>query len=380
MGQAWGTPSPFIFDGPVPPENLVGRADEINAIRAWSRAGRFMSLSAPRRFGKTSLIQAVARQVEQHDATAAVVADLYDVASVADLVIRLERAWATHTPARLRSTTARILAGSEVGLNLAGTGFTIALAERPQTDPLPALHALLDLPAKLLGHRGHARVLLVLDEFQSVSRLPGVEALIRSHAQHQRDSASYLFAGSEPSLLAAAFRDRARPLYGQAETFHLGRLPASELSEAIAAEFERSEKHVGDTLPHLVAASEGHPQRAMLLAHTLWSAVAPGQVAGPDEWSVAVQDAMRRVDAEARALLGGLRPGSRKTLRAVAEYGSPLNSRALRTLDLRKTTAADATQSLVGDGLIEQVDGRWRLIDPLLARWIRQELATRTPT
>lgn len=76
-----------------------------------------------------------------------------------------------------RSVSSRRLrrAGNDVSAAaspaLAGTGFTVALAQRPNTDPLPALHVLLDLPNRLRGHKDHRRMLLVLDEFQSLRRV-----------------------------------------------------------------------------------------------------------------------------------------------------------------------------------------------------------------
>ena len=90
-------------------------------------------------------------------------------------------------------------------------------------------------------------------------------------------------------------------------------------------------------------------------------------------------EAVRRVDAEARAVLSGLQPAESKTLRAVAAYGGSLNARALRTLDLAKTIAAEASRKLLGEGLLEREGDGWRVVDPLLGRWIRQELGTRTP-
>jgi hypothetical protein len=118
----------------------------------------------------------------------------------------------------------------------------------------------------------------------------------------------------------------------------------------------------------------------MLLAHLLWSRVDAGKVATAQTWADTLEEALRRVDAEARAVMTGLSPGQRKALRAVAEYDSPLNSRALRTLDLPKTTARKAAQQLLAEGVLERDDdGRWRLVDPLLARWIRRELPTRSP-
>lgn len=373
----WETPSPFIFDGPVPPDQLIGREAEVETLRSWVRAGRFTALVAPRRFGKTSLVGKLAEEAERRDNIPTVVADLYDVASLADLVIRLERAWAAHAPHRLRHKIAQVFAGASVGLNVAGSGFTMRLADRPDTDPLPALHTLLDLPDKVATK--NSRVLVVLDEFQSLSSVEGAEAILRSHAQFQRKTASYLFCGSEPGMVAAAFSDKARPFYGQVQTFVLGRLAPDELARAITSGFDLSKRDVSAVLPDLVAASEGHPQRAMLLAHLLFQQVKPRSSASMKSLQNAIEAALDRVDPEARAVMGGLDAGSRKTVRAIAEYGSPLSARAGRTLDLPKTTAADAAAKLTRQGIVERdpVTKEWRLVDPLLARWIRERYATR---
>ena len=374
----WERPSPFIFDGPVPPERIIGRQAESDVLRTWARAGRFTALVAPRRFGKTSLIGKLADEAERLDHIPTIVVDLYDVASMADLVIRLERAWAAHTPHRLRSRLAEALAGAQVGVNVAGSGFTMRLADRPDTDPLPALHTLLDLPTTVAAK--NSRVLVVLDEFQSLANVPGAEAVIRSHAQHQRRTASYLFCGSEPGMIAAAFDDRARPFYGQVQTFQLGRLDAGDLARAVAEGFGRAQRDVTEVLPDLIAAGEGHPQRAMLLAHLLFSAVPPGGAATAETLRTALDAALDRVAPEARSVLDGLDFGSRRTLRAIAEYGTPISARAGRTLNLPKTTAADAANRLLKAGVVERDPDsrRWRLVDPLLGRWLRQRYATRS--
>jgi hypothetical protein len=222
-------------------------------------------------------------------------------------------------------------------------------------------------------------VLVVLDEFQSLHAVDGAEAILRSHAQFQRKTASYLFCGSEPGMVAAAFSDKARPFYGQVQTFLLGRLDPAELAQAITAGFALSKRDVSFVLPDLVAASEGHPQRAMLLAHLLFQQVKPRGSATAESLQAALEAALDRVDPEARAIMGGLDAGSRKTLRAIAEYGSPLSARAARTLDLPKTTAADAASRLTKVGVVERdpTSKQWRLVDPLMSRWIRERYATR---
>jgi len=373
----WSEPSPFVFDVPVAPGMLIGRDEEAQTLRAWARAGRAAVLVAPRRYGKTSLLHRVAADAERIDRMPVIVVDLYEVASMSDLVIRLERAWAKHVPDRLRSRLGRVLAGAQLGLNAFGTGFQVRLAEQPRTDPLPAAHALLALPDKMHGSGG--RTLIVFDEFQSVAGVEGAEGLIRTYVQAQVDTAAYVFCGSQPSMLARMFGDQARPFYGQAQRFELARLDVGVLAEAVADIFaEAGRDGAAGAVAELMRVADGHPQRSMLLAHLLWQRVAPGAEPGPELVATVMADALAAVGAEVVAMLDVLPTGEKKVLRAIAEYGTPLSARALRDLNLVKTTAQSAAAALVERALAERVPGGgWRIIDPLTALWLRSRYPTR---
>lgn len=371
----WDRPSPFVFDGPVPPGSLIGREEEAATLRDWARSGQSTVLVAPRRYGKTSLLHQVRADAEQHDRMPVILVDLYDVASLSDLVMRLERAWARYAPARLRRAIGGVFAGAQVGLNVHGTGFMIKLADRPTTDPLPALHTLLDLPDKV--HSGE-RITVVFDEFQSLADIQGAEALIRTYAQQQRGAASYIFAGSQPSMLARMFTDVARPFYGQAQLFKLDRIPTTVLASALLEQFDATGRDASAALGEVIELSEGHPQRAMLLAHLLWQRVGPDAPATAETLGEVRSEALRRVENEVVALLDGLRAAEVKTVRAVVEYGTPLAARAARDLSLPKTSAQYAAETLTDRAILERApDGKWRVVDPLLALWVRDRFPMR---
>jgi uncharacterized protein len=373
---AWAEPSPFVFDAPVAPGMLIGRDKEAAALRSWARAGRSAVLVAPRRYGKTSLLTRVQADADRIDRMPVILVDLYELASASDLVIRLERAWARHVPGRLRNRLARILSGTELGLNVLGTGFQMRLADRPQTDPLPALHALLGLPDQLSGHGG--RTLIVLDEFQSIGAVDGAEGLIRSYVQAQRETASYVFCGSQPSMMARIFGDQARPFYSQAQRFELGRLDIGVLTAAVSDIFTQAGRNDSEpVVAALMERAEGHPQRSMLLAHLLWQRTLPGQPPSDELSDVVMSDALAAVSAEIVAMLDVLPTTEKKTLRAIAEYGTPLSSRALRDLNLAKTSAQSAAASLADRALAERTADGWRIIDPLTTRWLRSRYPTR---
>lgn len=364
--------NPFEFDGPVPVDHVIDRQREADTIEAWTREGQLMVLAAPRRYGKTSLIHKVSSEGKRNGLVV-VTADLFGVASLADLVLRLERAWAQYTPERLRPTVVKILAAARAGVSISGSGFAVAMADSPAADPLSALRVILELPTQLAQREGE-RILIVLDEFQSVAGVPEAESLIWQHAHQHLDAVSYLFSVGRPDIVPES---QGRPSGRPVETLRLGRLPATELHEAIKKRFAAGNRDVAGVLDGLLTAGEGHPQRTMLLAHLLWQEVRMGTQATDDHWEATLKMALRLVAPEAQATMSGLSAGQRKVLRAVAEYGTPMAARALRTLGLPKTTAQKATPHLVAAGLIEEMSRGWRVIDPLLARWIRTNYGTR---
>ena len=53
-------PNPFTYDRPLPPAELVDRAPELERLIELARPGQSSRLGAPRRFGKTTLLGALA--------------------------------------------------------------------------------------------------------------------------------------------------------------------------------------------------------------------------------------------------------------------------------------------------------------------------------
>jgi len=240
----------------------------------------------------------------------------------------------------------------------------------PKADPLPALHALLDLPLRLEAGGGY-RALIAFDEFQDVCKIPNLDGLIRSHIQYHGEVASYVFAGSEPGLMEQLFEDRDRPLYGSAVPMRLGRLDPGDVGEYVARRFEQTERSVGEALGPLLQAAAGHPQRAMLLAHHLWTVVAPGGTAAIEDWSRAYAAALAELEAEFDAEWRHLDSSSQKTLRSIVEGdGSPYRAHILRRLALTKDMVRKALPRLTAAALIERHGDLHEIVDPLFAAWI----------
>lgn len=360
--------NPFVYSRVLSPDDVVNRDAEVDSLLDDALGGHYVRLVAPRRYGKTSLMGKVLREAETRHGMTAILVDFFGVVSLADVAIRLERAYAQHLKGGIRRSIESHLKTLGLGLSLGVQGISIKL-QRPgqEVDALPALHALLDLPAEAHRHTG-ARVLVVFDEFQDVLALESVDGLIRSHIQHQGAAASYVFCGSQPGMMARLFGSRDRPLYGQAKAMELGPLPDADLGAYIDDRFTRNRRSVGDVLQALLTTARGHPQRAMFLAHHLYAQTPSGASADSTRWQRTVEACLAGIDEEMEAHWRGLKTVDQRVLRAIVGYGSPYREDAIDALGLTAGGAASGVARLRDNG--ELTREGFQIVDPLMELWI----------
>jgi len=363
-------PSPFIYDRPLQPEQMIDRKREIAELIRQADGGHSVCLYAPRRFGKTSLLRSVLAEADRQLDMVGVHVDLSEILSHTDFAVRLEQAYRA-----LRGPAARALATllPEADFTIAIPGMSLSASGRRAAgqDPLRAIHDLLELPRKLFERTGR-RALIVFDEFQELLALGGMDGVVRSHIQHHGGAATYFFSGSEPSMLQSLFTDRTRPLYGQAGQMRLGRLPAREAVDDLQAGFDAAGLDPGPVLGELVAIMNGHPQRVMLLAHRLWEEVGVRDATGTAALTAAFEAMIRQLEPEMQASWDGLSVNDRRVMSAIAYGLAPQGAAALRLTGMRSASSAQsATRALERHAFIERDnEDHLTIVDPAFAQWI----------
>ena len=332
------------------------------------RGGHSCRLSAPRRYGKTSLVQRLRSDAER-DGSATVYVNFYGILSVEEAVARLERGYR-----ELRGPLARWIAGRLASLSISvptPAGPVSVRGAAARSDAERNLLELLELPRQLFGRTGE-RVLVCFDEFQEVlsTRTP-LDGVMRSVIEQHHEEAAYLFAGSHPGMMRALFDDRERPFYGQARAVELSPLAAEDLAEYIGADFERTGRDAGDALRPLLELARGHPQRAMLMAHFLWERTPAGERADEGTFAEALELTADELAEAFDRVWRGLDDGERRALAAVvASGGRPTHAEGLWAADAPRMTVVEALTRLRDAGHVEEPGEGWQLIDPLFARWI----------
>lgn len=358
--------SPFPYQGPLDPAQVRGREALIADLTERITERRVTALLGPRRYGKTSIVRRVVEDLS--DESSIIWIDLYEVASLADLAVRLDDAL-VQTRGAVRAALARVAASVSLNLGVARLEFRKQPSQQP--DALATVHTLLDVMVKGALRSPTA---IVFDEFSSIANVANAAGLLRTYLQHHYQSIGLVFAGSEPAMMRMLFSDVAQPFYAQADLVEIGPMTEAEVATIVLDGFDETGRAAGPVASRVAAFSRGHPQRAMHLADAAWRRTAPGEEADDDVWAAALEAVRRDTDAGLERLYSALNEGQRASLRILAAGGSLFGADA-RLLDLSPGAAQHARKVLVDRGHVHDVDGRFEIVDPLFADWINRRFA-----
>jgi hypothetical protein len=365
--------SPFIYEEPVIPDQLVDREEELGLLVERALDARNSRLEGPRRFGKTSLLRAALAAAERQGAIPIEV-NFLGCVTAADVADRIERAYSAQLDGTLRRWFDGLLRTLKPSISAAPGG--VGVTAEPQ-ESSPGLLDRLALPRKIHERTGRQCV-IAFDEFQEVVRAgPALPGVFRSEMETHGVAAGYIFSGSHPGLMRDLFNDRRHAFFAQAAPIELGPLPADALAEYIGERFDDSGRDPAEGLGPLLDAAGGHPQRAMLLAHHLYEQTGAKGSAGVDEWVAAHDAAMREARGEIQVLWESSSHLERRVLKAIAARTVALTGReAAQRFGLPKSGSTQtAVERLYGQGhLVADGSTRsgWRLVDPFLEAWLRE--------
>jgi hypothetical protein len=364
--------SPFVYEDPLePPERLAGRGPELDLLRDRIAETRNSRLEGPRRYGKTSLLKA-ALDAADRDGFVPVYVNFLGVLTAADVAERVERAYREQLDGQLKRWFAGVVSTLRPRVKAAPAGVGVEVAPEAQ---MPGLLDRLALPRRLQERHGR-QCAIAFDEFQDVVRVgDSVAGTIRSELEQHGKVAAYVFSGSHPGLMRDLFSDRRHAFFAQAKPVEIPRLSSEDLADYIGSRFEGGGRDAGEALELLLGIADGHPQRAMLLAHHLYESTRPRTSATSDEWVRAFARAVREANPEVQAAWDSWNNSERRIMAVISGRTTPLQGRVARerygiskTGGNRETVARlERNGHLVAD---ETTASGWRVVDPLLELWL----------
>ena len=366
--------NPFNYQGPVSPDHLIDRQEELFALQKAAANRVNIRIAAPRRYGKTSLIEAHLRDMRRAGHHALRV-DFYRAATISDIAKRLLSVYERELPG---SRGAMLKIGRSLGLKVGTGGISASMTqhwEHPRAIPVDEARALLidllDLPAQSHSRDGRLTV-ICFDEFQDLLIAdPGIDGLFRSVIQSHEQAAAYIYAGSSPSLMRQLFSLTERPFYGQARPLDLPPLPFAETFDELKRRFLDHDLPVSeDDLEAIITLGRGHPQRTMLLAHHLFDCLDEGK-ASPAQ--AATDRALAEIDSACSATWESFNRAEKSVVVSIADGLAPTGSTTAREHAITRSSLQRALKDLTqSETHLIKPGPKIQLLDPLFEEWLRR--------
>ncbi|MDQ2724309.1 MAG: ATP-binding protein [Actinomycetota bacterium] len=372
--------NPFHYGTPAEGAHFTGRTEELDALTSRMANGINVVLLSPRRYGKTSLHRtAQARLARSKPAPALVEVNVLKATSLASLAGMLTAA-AYRVPGarwqRARQAVPeflrRVRVTPAVSFDAAGTprfGFDADLS-RPDAEAV-----ITDVYALLADEAGRRPAVLVLDEFQAITRLgPALPGLLKGLAdEHPR--VSLVLAGSKRHLMEELVIHNRAPLFGMAQRLAIGPLPEPVMIEYLRDRATGAARpFANECAEHLIALVGPVPNDIQHLAYEAF------ELAGEQIDETAIDDGMARAVGHEAALfaenLARLSPGQGRVLAAlaVAAPDEPYGARFARSVGLASgSSVRKALQPLLANEDVVERHGTLVVADPFFAAWLRAD-------
>jgi hypothetical protein len=374
--------NPFRYGALALDDAFTNREAELAELLTDILNGQDVVVFAPRRYGKSSLVWRVSQQAIAQDVLIAHV-NLMTTPTAERLAEKLAETIhddLASTLFRARERL-RVFAGLRitpvvtVDPNTGKLGFTFDAGRQPQ-DLDATLERLLELPGQLAAERGR-KVALVLDEFQEIVDIdPELPKLMRSVFELQPDVA-HVYLGSKRHMLERIFNDENEPFWRSAKQMELGVIAPALFRGYIESQFERTGRRVApEVVDRVLDATLGHPYATQELCYFLWGETPEGDVAGHEQYDVALEKLLRAEHAHFGLVWEKAARAQRLVLQALAsEPGRPLAGEYRRRHGLPGPSSVQrALDAVVKDELVARDDrGEYRIAEPFLGEWLRRE-------
>jgi hypothetical protein len=271
--------NPFQFGVVIDDSAFCNRKEEISYLKSQINNGYSTWLFSPRRFGKTSLIEKVFREVRN---TKCIYVDLYNIRSKDDFCRKYAKIVADELfnwKDDIKKLTKK-LADSFTNLSPAVSfnefGNPSFSMNVNKIDQQADVETILEIPNKI-SQKVNKRICIAFDEFQEINRIdPFLLNWMRSSFQRHQHI-SYIFLGSKQSMMEDIFASTRSPFYEFAVKMNLSVIGHDELFSFIKEKFTLHQLPIQPhTIHTILEKSDCQPHYTQFFASVVFDLVISG--------------------------------------------------------------------------------------------------------
>lgn len=369
--------NPFLITGYYSPEFFCDRKEETATILDALHNERNVTLIAPRRMGKTSLIRhAFYHLNEQNKDIVTCYMDIYSTQSLGDFVRLLANTVLGKLdtlPQKALNRISRFIRSCRPVFTfdeLTGAPkVTIDVAPSEERNTLKEIFEYLGSSEK--------RCYIAIDEFQQITEYPekGIEALLRSYIQFV-PNVHFIFAGSKQHVMREMFTSSKRPFYQSTQMLTLGTINIDEYTSFVIEHFAKHSLNLPKKVfDKIYEKFNGHTWYIQNILNRLY-----GYNRNVD--LELVRYTMEQIISEASYsyadLMKAYSPGQVRLLKAIANEGCVKEILAgdfISKYNLRATSSVKASlKKLLDNELIYQTSEGYIIYDRFMNEWINSQV------
>ena len=369
----------FVYGVAVTDYNFTGREEESRRLKQNFENGINSILISPRRWGKTSLVDHVCRQLEGSDIMT-VRLDIFGCKSEYDFYNVLAAAVLKQTATKVqlwmdeaKDFLARLTPKIHIPIDTT-SDFSVSLGITPETHNPEEILNMVEVIAK----RKDRHIVVCIDEFQQVGEFENtksVQATLRSVWQHHHFT-SYCLFGSKRHMMSKIFLNRSMPFYQFGDLMWLQKIPTTDWTDYIISHFENAGRHISEQMVQKICELvDLYPSYVQHLASIVLNHTPQGETATEELLPSAVKEListnealyMQQIEPLSgyqmnllRAIVSGIHTGfNEKKVRAQFDLGAPSNMVRLR-------------DALIERDLIYSEMRQLFITDPVFSLWFKQ--------
>lgn len=370
--------NPFVIHGYEGPEYFCDRVEETaSVIRLITQTGNVL-LTAPRRIGKTGLVEHSFSQAEICDNYYTFLIDIYATKNLHEFTYLFGKSILNTLRSKGRTAWESFLSVLTSlrpnmtfdAMGMPSWGVEIGDIKNPQTT-LDEIFSYLEQADK--------PCIIAFDEFQTIANYPekNIEALLRTHIQHCKN-ARFIFSGSQRHMLAEMFGTTSRPFYQSTVQLSLEPIALSKYVEFAQRHFESAGKHISAvTVETVYNRFEGITWYVQYVLNILYSMTPEGGTCEPDHVDRAVDIVLGQLDYSMNSLVFQLPAKQKELLLALCREGKTQSLTSKKFLNKYKLTASmvqAAIKGLLEKDFVSSELGTYFIYDKFLSEWLLKKM------
>lgn len=346
--------NPFILYGYESEKYFCDRKTETQELKRLVTNGNHVALIAPRRIGKTGLIENLFHQKDIQRDYYTFLIDIYATKNIEELIMAMGASMLSSLRpkgAKVIQKFVDILSSLRTGISFDAMGnpswnVEVGDIRLPRTT-LDEIFEYIDTADK--------PCIIAIDEFQTVSCYNDgkIEALLRTYIQHCRN-AHFIFSGSQRTMMGEMFLSPSRPFYQSTSMMNIGCIPLDKYSVFAQKLFKEANKGISaETIAKVYQRFEGVTWYVQRVLNELFSLTPQHGTCDEDMLDIAIKNILRANEFTYQSLLFQLPIKQKELLMAIAKEGKAQNLTSSAFVKKYRLTSSSSVQSAI-KGLLEK--------------------------